>query len=318
MKPLLSLRAPQVSLRGCGAPAAGRSNLFAIALLLAPALASAQRPLKVYISADMEGVAGVVTADQLGPTGFEYERFRGFMTAEVLAAIQGARDAGATAIVVSDSHGNGENLLIERFPGDVSIVRSWPRPLGMMEGIDSSFAAVVFIGYHASTNSMTGVRAHTMSSATLTSVELNGVAVPESGFNAAIAGRFGVPVVAISGDESAVAEAQRLLGSLEGAGVKRSISFHAAQTMTPEAAQALIREKVKAGVLRRAELKPYVLTNPVRLDITFKNYRQAELLGYLSIVQRTTSHSIRYTGKDILDVSKFFQFVETYEPGLAP
>jgi D-amino peptidase len=266
----------------------------------------------------MEGVAGVVTGDQLLPTGFEYDRFRGFMTAEVLAAIQGARDAGATTIVVSDSHGNGENLLIERFPGDVSIVRSWPRPLMMMEGIDSSFAAAVFIGYHASTNSMTGVRAHTMSSATLTGVELNGVVVPESGFNAAIAGRYGVPVVAISGDDAAVAEAQHLLGNLEGAVVKRAISFHAAQTMTPEAAQALIREKVKAGVLRRAEFKPYVLTTPVRLDITFKNYRQAELLGYLSIVQRTSSHSIRFIGRDIVEASRFMEFVEEYEPGLAP
>lgn len=289
-----------------------------LALALAPALAQAQRPLKVYISADMEGVAGVVTGDQLLPAGFEYDRFRGFMTAEVLAAIQGARDAGATTIVVSDSHGNGENLLIERFPADVRLIRSWPRPLMMMEGIDSSFAAVVFIGYHASTNSMTGVRAHTMSSATLTSVELNGVVVPESGFNAAIAGYFGVPVVAISGDESAVGEAQRLLGKLEGAVVKRSISFHAAETMTPEAAQALIREKVKAGVMRRAELKPYVLTSPVRLDVSFKHYRQAELLGYLPIVQRTSSHSIRFMGKDILETSRFMEFVEEYEPGLAP
>ncbi|HEV8197273.1 MAG TPA: M55 family metallopeptidase [Gemmatimonadales bacterium] len=295
-----------------------RSVRYALALALLAAPVHAQRPLKVYISADMEGVAGVVTGDQLLPTGFEYDRFRGFMTAEVLAAIQGARDAGATTIVVSDSHGNGENLLIERFPGDVSIVRSWPRPLMMMEGIDSSFAAAVFIGYHASTNSMTGVRAHTMSSATLTSVELNGVVVPESGFNAAIAGRYGVPVVAISGDDAAVAEAQHLLGNLEGAVVKRAISFHAAQTMTPETAQALIREKVKAGVLRRAEFKPYVLTTPVRLDITFKNYRQAELLGYLSIVQRTSSHSIRFIGRDIVEASRFMEFVEEYEPGLAP
>ena len=295
-----------------------RSVRYALALALLAAPVHAQRPLKVYISADMEGVAGVVTGDQLLPTGFEYDRFRGFMTAEVLAAIQGARDAGATTIVVSDSHGNGENLLIERFPGDVSILRSWPRPLMMMEGIDSSFAAAVFIGYHASTNSMTGVRAHTMSSATLTSVELNGVVVPESGFNAAIAGRYGVPVVAISGDDAAVAEAQHLLGNLEGAVVKRAISFHAAQTMTPETAQALIREKVKAGVLRRAEFKPYVLTTPVRLDITFKNYRQAELLGYLSIVQRTSSHSIRFIGRDIVEASRFMEFVEEYEPGLAP
>jgi len=299
----------------------GRSDLFAgllTVLTLAPALCQAQRPLKVYISADMEGVAGVVTADQLGPSGFEYDRFRGFMTAEVLAAIQGARDAGATAIVVSDSHGNGENLLIERFSNDISIVRSWPRPLMMMEGIDSSFAAAVFIGYHASTNSLTGVRAHTMSSATLTSVDLNGVSVPEGGFNAAIAGHFGVPVVAVSGDDAAVAELQKLLGPMEGAVVKRAISFHAAQTMTPEAAQALIREKVKAGILRRAELKPYVLATPVRLDITFKHYRQAEVLGYLSIVQRTTSHSIRFTGRNILEASRFLSFVETYEAGMTP
>jgi D-amino peptidase len=293
-------------------------RLLAVALALAPFVLAAQRPLKVYISADMEGVAGVVTADQLSPGGFEYERFRAFMTAEVLAAIQGARDAGATTIVVSDSHGNGENLLIEQFPEDVTIVRSWPRPLAMMQGIDSSFAAVVFIGYHASTNSVTGVRAHTMSSATLTSVSLNGVTVPESGFNAAIAGHFGVPVVAISGDESAVAEAQRLIGAIEGAVVKHSVSFHAAATMTPQAAQKLIREKVKAGVARRSELRPYVLTKPIRLDVSFKNYRQAELLAYLSIVERTGSHAIRFIGRDMVEVARFIEFMDEYSSTLVP
>jgi len=295
-------------------------RLFALplALALVPAGARAQRPLKVYISADMEGIAGVVTADQLGPTGFEYERFRGFMTAEVVAAIEGARDAGATTIVVSDSHGNGENLLIERLPDDVTLVRSWPRPLGMMQGIDSTFAAAVFIGYHASTNSTTGVRAHTMSSATLTSVSLNGVTVPESGFNAAVAGYFGVPVVAISGDESAVAEAQALIGRMEGAVVKHSISFHAAATMTPQAAQKLIRETVKAGVSRRAELRPYVLRPPIRLDMSFKNYRQAELLTYLPNVERTASHAIRFTGRDMVETSKFLQFVDDYSSTLVP
>jgi D-amino peptidase len=266
----------------------------------------------------MEGVAGVVTGDQLGTTGFEYERFRGFMTAEVLAAIQGARDAGATTIVVSDSHGNGENILIERLPDDVTLVRSWPRPLMMMEGIDSTFAAAVFIGYHASTTSLTGVRAHTMSSASLTSVALNGVLMPEAGVNAAIAGRFGVPVVAISGDDAAVSEAQKLLGNIEGAVVKRAISFHAAAAMTPQAAQALIREKVKAGVARRASLRPYVVTPPIRLDVSFKNYRPVELLSFLSIVERTSAHSVRFVGRDMTEVSRFIEFVLNYEVGLAP
>ena len=286
-----------------------RSVILAILVSVAPLALQAQRPLKVFISADMEGVAGVVTADQLGPTGFEYGRFREFMTAEVLAAIQGARDAGATTILVADAHGNGLNLLVERLPDDVTLVRAWPRPLAMMEGIDSSFDAAVFIGYHSSTTSLTGVRAHTMSSATLTGVSLNGIAMPEAGINAAIAGHFGVPVVAISGDDAAVAEAQALIGRMEGAVVKRAIGFHSAATMTPAAAQALIREKVKAGVARRGELRPYLLAKPVRLDIGFKHYRPAEILSYLSIVTRTTSHSIRFMGKDMVEISKFLEFV---------
>jgi len=240
------------------------------------------------------------------------------MTEEVKAATEAAFEAGATEVVISDSHGNGENLLIERFTDDVTIVRSWPRPLGMMQGIDSSFAAAVFIGYHASTTSMTGVRAHTMSSATLTGVRLNGVAMPESGINAAIAGRFGVPVVAISGDDAAVAEAQKLIGNMEGAVVKQAISFHAAATMTPEAAQKLIREKVKAGVARRGEMRPYTLTAPIRLEVSFKHYRQAEILAYLSVVERIDSHSIRFTSRDIIEISKFLEFIDNYQSGLLP
>ncbi|MBK8006867.1 MAG: M55 family metallopeptidase [Gemmatimonadetes bacterium] len=299
------------------APVLARCRLL-VALLLTPLALAAQRPLKVFISVDMEGIAGVVTADQLNPAGFEYERFRGFMTAELLAAIDGARAAGATAIVVADAHGNGENILIERLPDDVMIVRSWPRPLGMMQGIDSSFAAAVFIGYHAATTTPAGVRAHTFSSATLASVSLNGTPIPEAVMGAAIAGYYGVPVVAISGDNIAVNEAQALIGPMEGAIVKQAISFHSALTMTPAAAQALIRARVQAGVARRQALKPYVLATPVRLDVTFKNYRPSEVLSYLSIVTRTGSHSIRFTGRDIIEVSKFLEFMGDYQADLAP
>jgi D-amino peptidase len=299
-------------------PRFARLALAAALALVAAQAAHAQRPLKVYISADMEGVAGVVTADQLLPGGFEYERFRGFMTGEVLAAIQGARDAGATEIVVSDSHGNGENLLIDQFPNDVMIVRSWPRPLMMMQGIDSTFAAAVFIGYHAATTNPAGVRAHTISSAELAAIELNGTAMPESGINAAIAGYFGVPIVAISGDNVAVAEAQHLIGPMEGAVVKQAISFHSASTLTPQAAQARIRAAVKAGIARRNEIKPYVMKTPVRLDVTFKNYRPAELLTYLPSVQRVNSHTIRFVGRDMPEVSRFIEFLTNYEAGLTP
>src|SRR5262249_58188188 len=165
-----------------------------VALAAAP-LRGQPRPLKVSTSADMEGISGVASADQLSPTSFEYGQARQWMTGDVLAAIQGARDAGATEFVVSDSHGNGESLLIDRFPTDVpiTVIRSFPRPLGMMEGIDSSFAAVIFVGYHASTSSTTGVRAHTMSSALLTPIALNRTSMSEAGINAAIPAQYGVP-----------------------------------------------------------------------------------------------------------------------------
>jgi D-amino peptidase len=292
------------------------------ALLLAVscsvALPAQQRPFKVLISVDMEGITGVVSGDQLGPAGFEYGRFREFMTAEALAAVEAARESGATEIVVVDAHGNGQNLLIDRFPADVRIIRSWPRPLMMMEGIDSTFAAAVFIGYHSATTNPKGVRAHTISSGTLAAVALNGIEVGESGINGAIAGHFGVPVVAISGDDAAVAEAQQLLGPIEGAVVKRAISFHSANTMTPQAGAVLIKERVKAGLAKRASLKPYVVRGPIRLDVSYKNYTPAEIMAYLPGVQRVNAHSIRFTGRDIVEVSRFIEFIGTYRADLTP
>jgi D-amino peptidase len=285
---------------------------------LSPFGSAHAQKLKVYISVDMEGIAGVVSDQQLGPPGFEYARFREFMTAEALAAIAGAKEAGATEIVVSDSHGNMQNLLIEKFPADIQIVRSSPRPLSMMQGIDSTFDAAIFIGYHSGTANPQGVRAHTMSSARYAGVDINGTPAPESRVNAAIAGYYGVPVVLISGDDIATAELEAVLGDVETAVVKRAIGFHSAITSTPEAAQKLIRERTRAALQRRTSFKPYKVTAPVRLDLTFKSYRPAEMLAYLPIVERTTSHAIRYNGRNIIDVMRFLVFVGSYSIELEP
>jgi D-amino peptidase len=289
-----------------------------LALCVALPLGAQQRPLKVLISVDMEGITGVVTGDQLGPTGWEYSRFREFMTNEALAAVEAAKESGATEILVVDAHGNGQNLLIERFPADVRIVRSWPRPLMMMEGIDSTFAAAIFVGYHSATTNPRGVRAHTISSGTFAALKLNDAPMSESGINATIAGHFGVPVVAISGDDAAVAELQQLVSGVEGAVVKRSISFHAANTLTPQAGVALIKERVKAGLARRASIRPHVVRGPVRLDVTFKNYTPAEVVAYLPGIQRVDAHTIRFTGRDVTEVARFIQFLTTYQAGLTP
>lgn len=286
----------------------------------ATAVRGQQRPLKVYISADMEGISGVASADQLSPAGFEYGQARQWMTGDVLAAIQGARDAGATEFVVSDSHGNGQSLLIDRFPADIpiTIVRAFPRPLGMMEGLDRSFAAAMFVGYHTATTSATGVRAHTMSSALLTRIALNGTPMSEAGINAAIAAELGVPVVLITGDDAIVNESRERFGAIEGVAVKRAIGFHSAAALTPEVAQAAIRQHAKAALGRRGEMKPYQIAKPITLEVSFKNYRPVELLGYLPNVQRIDSHTVRFVGRDMTEVSKFLEFVTNYDAAMTP
>src|SRR5215468_4744097 len=297
-----------------------KSRMFCLALLILglAITVNGQRPMKIYISADMEGIVGVVTGEQLSPQGFEYERFREFMTQEVNAAVEAALASGATEVVVSDSHGNGQNLLIEKLPRNITLVRAFPRPLTMMQGIDETFDGVIFMGYHAGTTNPQGVRAHTMSSANLADVRLNGVSMPEAGLNAAIAGHFNVPVIMISGDDAIIKEAGGLLGDIEGAVVKWAYGFHSARTLMPEAAYELIRQKVKRAIGRIKDFKPYKIKAPVQLDVRFKNYRPSEVLSYLSIIERTDSHSVRFIGKDMIEVSKFLEFIMTYSPSLEP
>ncbi len=285
---------------------------------VAPAAQQAPQKLKIHLSIDMEGIAGVVTGEQLGPTGFEYGRFREFMTKEAVAAVEAVKGAGATEIIVGDSHGNGQNLLIDQFPQDVKIIRSWPRRLGMMAGIDGTVDAAIFIGYHAGTNNPAGVRAHTFSSANLTRVSLNGTNVTEGSWNAAIAGHFNVPVIMMSGDDAAIAEVRGVIGNLEGAETKRSLGFHSALTLTPQAAVTLIQQRVKAAMGRRAEFKPFKVQTPVTVEVSYKNYMPAEVLAYLPIFERIDSHSIRFRAKDMVEASAIMNFIGDYRPDITP
>ena len=290
-----------------------------IALLVTAHYPSAeQRKLKVHISVDMEGVVGTVTGDQLGPSGFEYGRFRDFMTREAVTAVEAARAAGATEVVVADSHGNGENLLIEQFPPDVRLIRSWPRRLGMVAGIDDQVDAAIFIGYHAGTNNPAGVRAHTFSSGTLTRVAVNGTNMTEGSWNAAIAGHFNVPVIMMSGDDAAIAEVRKIVGNIEAAETKRSLGFHSAMTLTPQASYDLIRQRVRSALGRLADFKPLKVQTPITVEVSFKHYLPAEVLGYLPLFERTDSHSIRYRAKDMVEASAIMSFIGDYRPDLTP
>lgn len=292
----------------------------AVALAAVPALAApavARDGYRIYISIDMEGLAGVVSSNQISATGNEYPAYRKIMLGELLAAIDGAREAGATKFVVSDSHGLLQNLSAEDLPEDVILIRGQPRPLSMVEGIDrGKFDGAMFIGYHASASNPRGVRAHSFSSARVSEIKLNGVAASEGYVNAAVAGQFGVPVILITGDDVTIEELATL--GAEGVAVKRAIGFEAAETVTPAAARELIRAGARRAVGRIGSFKPFRTPQPASMDVTFHFYRPAELLAWLPSVERTGARSVRFSGGTPADVLKMLEFSLKYSVELEP
>ncbi len=284
------------------------NRLMSVLLLLAvPAFATAQPPLKVYISADMEGIDGVVSSKQSSGTGSEYEKYRRLMTLEVNAAVEGAYDAGATEVVVSDSHGNAQNIDLELLDARATLIRGWPRPLGMVHGLDETFGAVAFVGYHASEGQDPGILAHTFTGSV--EVSLNGRKVPEAGFAGATAGDLGVPVVFVSGDQVIAREAQAIFGPIETAVVKDAIGFNAAKMIHPERAREMIRAGVKRGVERRSAIKPFKLARPVTLELRCEDPVMTEVLTLMHGVRRIDGQTISYEGPDMIDVARFFEVV---------
>jgi D-amino peptidase len=283
-----------------------RLALFA-ALAVAVVDAQGQRPRKVFISVDMEGISGVVDPAQLGPDGFEYQRAREWMTGEVNAAIAGVRASGPADIVVCDSHGNGQSVLIDKLPDDVRIVRGFPRPLEMMQGLDETFTAAMFIGYHASEWTPDAVRGHTISSARLLGVKLNGAEVSEGMYNAALAGHFNVPIAFVSGDRLAVTQIQRAVPGVEGAIVKEPYGYHSAQTVTPARGQAMIREGVTRAMGKLASLQPYRVTSPIALEVGFKLTIDAERAAFVPGLSRSDAHTVKGSFHDMPEITKLLQ-----------
>jgi D-amino peptidase len=287
--------------------------ILTVVVMFAATVSAQDKKLKVYISADMEGVAGVSTWGVQGlPPGREYQQFRHLLTKEVNAAIQGAYDAGATEVLVSDGHGDGQNIDVEELDQRVRLIRAWPRPLQMMQGIDSTFDAVLFIGYHAGEGEGNAVLAHTFSGKE--TITLNGLTVPEAGFNAAIAGESGVPVVFVSGDQTIVADAKRMFGNIEGAIVKQSTGFASAAMLSPEESRQLIRDGVKRGISRRKEIAPFKLSHPIRMEVRYNDIVMAEVISYLPGVDRVSGNTIAFTGRDMIEVAKFHAVASSVRP----
>jgi D-amino peptidase len=267
--------------------------------------AAQQAPLKVFISIDMEGLAGVVAGSDVSPTGRDYAHFRTIMAGEANAAVRGAFAAGARDVVVRDSHGDKTNLL----PGDLArgatLIRGQGTgPKNMMEGIDETFGAVVFLGYHAKAGTPNAILEHT-SNGNVIDFSVNGVSLPEGGYNALVAGLYKVPVVFASGDRALTEQLTKLLGPIETLAVKEEIGGEASRGMSPELARDSIEQGVMRAVRRRAELKPFTMSAPYTMVLKVR----AEKPAYKG-AEKTGPGEFKFTSPDLLEVLNAFNLMK--------
>lgn len=256
--------------------------------------------MKIYLSCDMEGTAGVCSWRQCDPENRdEYPLHRRSMTQEVRAAIEGAREGGATEFLVNDAHWSMRNLLWDDLPDDARIVSGAPKPHSMSESIDSCGAdAVFFTGYHAKSGDENGVLAHTFSDETVYRVTVNGTECSEALLVAAAAGAGGIPVVLVTGDRTIVEETLRYLPWAVGVAVKDSIGYYAVNTLTPKAAQAAIFAGAHEAVARIARAKPFAFAPPIELLLETTRVENADFIELMPGFERIGGRTVRFTAPD--------------------
>jgi len=265
--------------------------------------------MKVFISVDMEGIACATHADHVKMEGGAYELACKWMTAEVNAAIDGAIEAGATEFVVADGHGQMRNLLPDELHEDALLVLGSPRPLLQMEGVDRHTDIAFFIGYHARAGSATGVMAHTHVGKIVYELYLNDEPVTEAAFNAAVAGHFGVPLGLVAGDDALLDEVATTHPWAERVITKWAIGPLAARNLTPKAAQKQIRAGAKRAVERLGEMQAVKLEAPIEFRAHFLKALQAQLVSDIPGVDRFDSRSVRYVGKDMVEISHIWRLM---------
>ena len=281
--------------------------LLSIVLVLSFTFSQPAKGLKVFISVDMEGITGVVTSEECDrKAADDYQYFRKIMTLETNAAVEGASTSGATEIWVRDSHGSARNILPDLLDKRAKLLRDWSGgPKVMMDGIDGTFDAVMFVGYHAKAGTPDAIIEHTMTGRIM-EAKINGVALPEAGINALIAGYFNVPVAFVAGDKAICDQAKQLFGEVETVAVKEGIGA-AALSLHPE----VTREKIRAGVesaLRNLEkYKPYKLAPPYKLVLTLKDEKMVYNGQFYPGAKRTGDWELTYENNDLMEVIKAFE-----------
>ncbi len=265
--------------------------------------------MKILIAADMEGITGVVHWDQVTSTHSEYSRFRKLMTEDVNAAVRGAFEGGASEVLVADGHGYGRNILIEDLDPRARLNSGIPAPFSMVQGIEGGVDGVLFIGYHARIGTQNAILEHTWSDQRIANLEIQGEACGEIGLNAAVCGHFDVPVLLISGDQAACAEAKSFIPGIMTVEVKHAHGRMAAELLPPEKTQAMIREGAEKAVSNLKggnATRPMKLDPPIRMAIDFVHSEMADKAALLPGSIRT-GRRLTYQASDMINLYQAFR-----------
>jgi len=262
---------------------------------------------KVYIKVDMEGISGIVSREQVRPGTAEYESARHMLAQDLNAVLEGALSAGCTEAIVYDGHSAGRNVDVESLDRRASVISGKPQPKdSFFWGLDDSYRALFLVGFHARAGAPDALMPHTYDD-DIASVKVNGAEVGEIGLEAALAGKFGIPLVFISGDSGAVCEAKDLLGEdVQTVEVKKAITATSAICMPSAKTTDLLRGAAVRAVRNASAVPPVVFQSPTTLEVTFNKAESAAALESLPGIERTGDSTVRAQGPHILAAYRDF------------
>jgi len=280
-----------------------------VAIIIATNTLAQTKGYKIFISVDMEGISGVVNWEDVRRDGKDYNLFRAIMTEETNAAIEGALKAGADEIWVRDSHGSARNILPDRLNKKAKLLRDWSGdPQAMMDGLDHTFDAVIFIGYHAMAGTPNATLDHTNSSSKLQDASINGISLPEAGFNALIAGYHDVPVVFVAGDQAICDQVNEIFDRIDTFATKEGMG-NAALCLHPEVSFYQIKKGVEQALNQLDEFSPYQMKAPYVLKVKFLSELLANDAAQYEGVKRIDPWTVSYTGTDLMEVIRVFRWL---------
>jgi D-amino peptidase len=273
------------------------SALVALAFALVAPM-QAQRPLRVFISVDLEGIGGVGTEAMTQTNGRDYNLARQFMTEEINAVVAAIFRHGPADILINDSHGDHQNVLHADLDPRVQYIQGAVKPLGMVAGLDSTFDAAIFLGYHARAGSPVGFLAHT-GSGIVKGLWINGTEVGEGGMNAAFAGALGVPVIVAAGDSVFAQEFRSLVPTVQTVVTKVAVTPQAARLIHPK----VVREQLAAAVDRALptirEAQPWRVTKPVQIRMRFSDTTRPQILEAIPGVKQIDGYTVSFTARNM-------------------